>query len=605
MSEPKFDPASIRHKYRQERAKRLSDERQQIIALQHGEFAEYLDDPYSARIERESLRDEVSVVVIGGGFGGLLIGAQLRQAGVRSIRIIEQGGDFGGTWYWNRYPAAQCDVESYIYLPLLEELGYMPRERYSFQPEIYAHAQRIGHHFDLYRDACFHTHVTGLRWDSATQRWQISTDRGDAMRAQFVCVATGPLSRPKLPAIPGIASFEGASFHTSRWDYGYTGGSQDGRLNNLTDKTVGIIGTGATAIQCITPLAQYARRLLVFQRTPSTIGYRGNRPTDPKWAAGLGPGWQRHRMENFTNVVGGDDVGDLVQDGWTRAVREIYGDADVLALPADQRAEAIELADFKLSEQLRARIDEFVKDKAVAEALKPWYFYFCKRPCFHDEYFPAFNRPNVELIDTDGCGVEEITPDGVIVGGEKHELECLVFATGFEVGSAHSRPAEYEITGRGGLTLAGKFAAGMSSLHGMMTRDFPNLFFTPAAFTPGMFSQSVRCANYVHSLVEVSEHIGYIVKTCVERGIESVDVSEAAESAWVATIVAGPSGSSLGLRGSLDYLKRCTPSYLNNEGKPEEVRPQDRAFGGSAREFFALLRDWRASGELPGLEQSC
>ncbi len=188
----------------------------------------YLHDPYTEPVDRPPLIDDVTVAVIGGGFAGLITGARLTQAGIDDFRIIEKGGDFGGTWYWNRYPGAQCDVESYVYLPLLEETSYVPSEKYARAPEILEHCRRIARHFDLYERACLSTEVTAIAWDDDRLRWTITTNRGDRMSARFLVMGNGPLHRPKLPGIPGIAEFEGHSFHTSRWDYSYTGGDSNG-----------------------------------------------------------------------------------------------------------------------------------------------------------------------------------------------------------------------------------------------------------------------------------------------------------------------------------------------------------------------------------------
>src|ERR1051325_7541934 len=291
-----FDPEALKAKYRAEREKRLRADGNEQYREIKGEFAHYLDDPYVAPgFARAPLTDEVEVVVIGGGFGGLLAGARLREAGIDDIRIIEKGGDFGGTWYWNRYPGAACDIESYIYLPLLEELGTVPVEKYSRAPEILRHSRAIGDKFDLYRNACFQTEVKALHWDEAAARWIVRTNRGDAMKARFVVMADGPLHRPKLPGIPGVESFRGHSFHTSRWDYGYTGGDASGGLTKLRDKVAGIIGTRATAVQCVPHVAEGSKQLFVFQRTPSSIDVRANRPTDWDWAKSLQPGWQQQR----------------------------------------------------------------------------------------------------------------------------------------------------------------------------------------------------------------------------------------------------------------------------------------------------------------------
>ncbi len=321
-----FDPDALREKYRQERDKRVRPDGEAQYIEVSGLFAHYFeDDPYAASdFSRAPITEELEIAVIGGGFSGLLAGARLREAGLDDFRIIEAGGDFGGTWYWNRYPGAQCDIESYCYLPLLEELGYVPKEKYSYAREIYEHSQRVGHAYKLYDRALFQTRVNDLRWDEGLQRWRIGTNRGDDIKARFVITALGPANRAKLPGIPGIETFQGHSFHTSRWDYDYTGGDTTGGLTKLADKRVAIIGTGATAIQCVPFLGQYAQRLYVFQRTPSSVDRRGNAPTDPDWAKTLEPGWQRARRHNFADIVEGRPFEvDLVNDGWTDIFRSL------------------------------------------------------------------------------------------------------------------------------------------------------------------------------------------------------------------------------------------------------------------------------------------
>jgi cyclohexanone monooxygenase len=591
-STPAFDPDALRARYRAERDRRLRADGNDQYREVKGELAHFAEDPYvEPGFTREPLSDEVRVLVIGGGFGGLLAGARLREAGIGDLRILEKAGDFGGTWYWNRYPGAQCDVESYIYLPLLEELGYVPTEKYARAPEILAHSQAIGRRYDLYRGACFQTEVTELRWDEAAARWVVSTDRGDRMRARFVCMSNGPLNRPKLPGIPGIESFRGHSFHTSRWDYAYTGGDCHGNLAGLAGKRVGIIGTGATAVQCVPHLGAAAGHLYVFQRTPSSIDVRGNRPTDADWAKSLKPGWQRQRMDNFNILVsGGFQAEDLVADGWTDIIRKLLVMVQQPGsnLSPDGLVKTMELADFQKMEQIRARVDAIVKDEATAQALKPWYRQFCKRPCFHDEYLETFNRPNVTLVDTQGRGVDRVTPKGVVVGDVEYELDCLIYATGFEVGTDYTRRAGYEIVGRDGLTLTEKWADGVRTLHGMQSRGFPNCFILgpqQAGFT----------VNYPHLLDEQGRHVAYVVAQALERGVRTVEVSETAEAEWVDTILR------LSGRGR-EFLESCTPGYYNNEGKLSDRAAQNGFFGGGPVEFFRLLREWRERGDLAGLE---
>jgi len=590
-----FDPAALRAKYLAERDRRIRADGNEQYREIAGDFAHYLDDPYVAPgFTRAPLTDEIEVVVIGGGFGGLLAGARLREAGVDDIRVIEKGGDFGGTWYWNRYPGAACDVESYIYLPLLEEIGYLPVEKYSRAPEILAHSRAIGEHFDLYRNACFQTEVTGMAWDEAAARWIISTNRGDAMKARYVVMANGPLHRPKLPGIPGVETFKGHSFHTSRWDYAYTGGDSNGHLTGLKDKRVGIIGTGATAVQCVPHLAAAAKALFVFQRTPSSIDVRANRPTDPDWAASLQPGWQQHRMDNFNALVsGGFAEEDLVNDGWTDIIGNLImmmRNNAAAGQSMETIAETMQLADFQKMEQIRARVDQMVKDKAAAEALKPWYNQFCKRPCFHDEYLDAFNRPNVQLIDTQGRGVEAITEHGVVANGREYEIDCLIYATGFEVGTSYTRRAGYEVVGRGGVTLTQKWADGVSTLHGMHSRGFPNLFLISN-------SQSGFTVNFPHMINEQSRHLAYIVREASQRQARTVEASAEAEEAWVQTII-----SSAMMRQK--FQEECTPGYYNNEGQPSALAARNGSYGAGPVAFVKLLEDWRAAGELAGLEIS-
>jgi cyclohexanone monooxygenase len=591
-----FDPDALRAKYNEERDKRIrTDGNEQYVEVK-GDFSRYVDDPYvEPGFTREPLNDTVEVVIIGGGFGGLLAGARLREAGITDIRIIEKGGDFGGTWYWNRYPGAQCDIEAYIYLPLLEETGYIPKEKYSYAPEILAHARRIGEKFDLYKNACFQTQIRDIRWSEEECRWIIRTDRNDNIRARFVVMSNGPLNRPKLPGIPGIDTFKGHTFHTSRWDYGYTGGDTTGNLNKLGDKRVAIIGTGATAIQCVPYVAKYAKHLYVFQRTPSSVDERGNKPTDPEWVKTLTPGWQRRRMENFNLLVsGGSAEVDLVSDGWTDIIRNLGAiiprktKAEDEGVPPQELARMMELADFKKMNQIRARVDRIVKDKKTAEALKPWYRQFCKRPTFNDEYLPAFNRPNVTLVDTMGRGVDRITEKGLVFDGVEYEVDCIIFATGFEVGTAYTRRAGYEIYGRGGKALTDHWAAGLRTLHGFYSNGFPNCFHMG-------ITQNGLTANFPHMLDEQATHITEMIQRAKAQEARSLEPTVEAEEEWIATI----KQKALNNR---QFQESCTPGYYNNEGHVEEGGGFiGSAYGGGPIEFFEIVRKWREQEQMKGL----
>ncbi|HEV2365822.1 MAG TPA: NAD(P)/FAD-dependent oxidoreductase [Caulobacteraceae bacterium] len=587
-----FNPVALREKYRVERDKRLRPDANGQYVEVKGDFSHYIDDPYvQPGFARAPLADEVDALVIGGGFGGLMAAARLREAGVGKVRIIEKGGDFGGTWYWNRYPGAQCDIESYIYLPLLEETGYLPKEKYSFAAEIRAHARRIGEHFDLYKDACFQTEARSLTWLDDDKRWLVATSRNDAIRAKFVVMSNGPLNRPKLPGIPGIDSFKGVNFHTSRWDYGYTGGDSEGNLTGLTDKRVAVIGTGATAIQCVPHLGHWARHLYVFQRTPSSVDLRGNKPTDPGWAASLTPGWQKQRMDNFNILVsGGVQDEDMVSDGWTDIIRNLLSQEVVRAggaLSPEELAEQMEFADFRKMNQIRARVDADVTDSDTAEGLKPWYRQFCKRPTFSDDYLPTFNRPNVTLVDTGGRGVERVTKTGLVSGGKLYEVDCIIFATGFEVGTAYTRRAGCDVVGRGGRRLSDYWAGGMKTLHGYYSHGFPNCFhmgITQNAFTP----------NFPHMLDEQSRHIAAVVTEARLRQAAVVEPTAEAEAAWVTTVKDSP-------RPNLGFLEACTPGYYNGEGRPGGGGIFDDLYGPGSIIFFELVRQWRESG-MEGLE---
>jgi cation diffusion facilitator CzcD-associated flavoprotein CzcO len=592
-----FDPVALKQKYLEERDKRVLDEGNDQYIEVSAEFSHYQDDPYvKPGFTREPLFDTVEVAIIGGGFGGLLAGARMKEAGFTDVRMIEQAGDFGGTWYWNRYPGAMCDVESYCYLPLLEEMGYIPKHKYSFAPEIYQHSQNIAKHYDLYTNACLQTSVTELTWDEDAGYWTIKTNRGDEMKARNVLMANGPLNRPKLPGIPGINDFKGHTFHTSRWDYNYTGGDSTGNLTGLKDKKVGIIGTGATAVQCIPALGASSEQLYVFQRTPSSIDVRNNAETDPKWKDTLEPGWQKARRENFNVLVsGGDQDVDLVGDGWTEIMRKLTGIAAKTAskklgrrLTKAERGQFMEMADYKKMNQVRARAEEIVNDPKTAEALKPYYRQFCKRPCFHDEYLDTYNLPNVELVNTHGKGVERITEKGVVVDGIEYEVDCLVFATGFEVGTSYTRRAGYDINGID-KSLSKHWENGLRTMQGLQTNGFPNCFFLG-------FTQTAVTVNVPQALDEQAQHVAYILDQVRKQGKHVVEVTPQAEQAYVDEI------NRLDVSGTRFYTE-CTPGYYNNEGKEASKNGFFTGmYGGGSIRFFKLLAHWRDQGDMKGLD---
>ncbi len=583
-----LDVEALRQKYALERGRRLRpDGIGQYVEIA-GEFARFADDPWADKnFTRQPVTDEVDVAIVGAGFGGLLTGVRLRQLGVDSIRLIDRAADVGGTWYWNRYPGIACDVESYVYIPLLEELGYIPEHKYAKGSEIFGHCRRIAEHYDLYRDACLQTDVHEIRWEADTSRWVIKTNHGDEMRAKFISMANGYQAKPKLPGIPGINEFRGHTFHTSRWDYEYTGP----QLEHLADKRVGIIGTGATAVQCVPHLAAAAQRLYVFQRTPSSVDVRANGPTDPMWANTLEPGWQRRRIDNFQILTsGGQAEEDLVADAWTSITRKLpvmRHDTDATVSP-EQRTRDIEIADFAKMEEIRARVDEIVVDCATAEALKPWYGYFCKRPCFHDDYLQTFNRDNVTLVDTRGRGVEQITGAGVVVDGMTYELDLLIFATGFEVGTDYCRRTGFELIGRDGVTLTERWSDGVRTFQGLCANGFPNCFIESIA-------QAGLTVNFPYLLDIQATHAAWIIAWALEHGVAEVEASEAAEATWVQTVVQRSAATA-------ERARTCTPGYYNREGKADAKTRQGSFFFGGPTEYADLLAAWRADGDLAGLE---
>ncbi|MEP4650693.1 MAG: NAD(P)/FAD-dependent oxidoreductase, partial [Ilumatobacter sp.] len=588
------DRRQLHERYASERDKRIrADGNEQYIEVT-GLYSDYADDPYVAVEPRESLHDEVEFAFVGGGFAGLLTGAKLKQAGVDDVRIIEKGGDFGGTWYWNRYPGAQCDTAAFIYLPLLEETGHMPSEKYTHAPEIAEHCRRIGRHFDLYDNALFSTEVTGLEWDDDASRWIIRTNRGDEMRARHVAIGTGPLHRPKLPGIPGIDTFAGHSFHTSRWDYDYTGGDPSGApLTGLADKRVGIIGTGATAVQCVPHLARSAGELFVFQRTPSSIDARNNHDIDPEWFATLEPGWQKRWMENFTILqTGGFADEDLVMDGWTdisQRIRDRLLSAPEPDLSPEGFLKAYHDSDDEKMEEIRRRVEAIVADPDTVDALKPWYRQLCKRPCFHDDYLQAFNEAGTTLVHTDGQGVERITERGVVVDGVEYELDCLIYASGFEVGTEFTRRWGFDVTGRDGVLLSDHWVDGMTSLHGIHTRGFPNMYIVSPSQGANLIS------NVPHNLTEAGATIATVVAHARSVAATEVEVTEDAERQWVELLEAG--GRTFGGDPT------CTPGYYNNEGHgiADSARRNSLGYPEGPVAYFDHIERWRSSGEFAGL----
>ena len=534
-----------------------------------GEFSRYLDDVYSAPpIEREALADECEVLVIGGGFGALVLWYKLQAAGFTDVRFCEKGGDVGGTWYWNRYPGIACDVESYSYLPLLEEMGHFPSMKFASGFEILEYCQAMAERYGFYDRCLFHTTVERTVWDEADARWTVHTDRGDAMRARYVVLANGILTTPKLARIDGMESFAGQSFHTSRWDYNI----------DLEGKRVGIIGTGATAVQAVPEIAKVAGHLYVFQRTPSTIDVRDQRPTAPEeieqWKQE--PGWAKARRERLatissgrTALQGNDDFLSGKVDP-TKPKRQYDRE-----LTPEERIQAQLNSNFRIMEQIRARVDAVVHDPKTAAALKPYYPYGCKRPTFHDEFLPTFNRPNVTLVDTAPSGVRRITPKGVVHDDVEYELDVLIYATGFEwmgTGSFNM------IVGRDGRTLREKWRdEGVRTFLGIHSHGFPNLLIMSGPQGGG------GQFNFTRGLESHTDYVVWMLKTMRDRGARTVDVAKDAEDSYAAHCAEADTLTA--------PLRDCL-SYYNGDGN---AAPGSLAYYGGPAKWHALRAEAQGS----------
>jgi cyclohexanone monooxygenase len=531
------------------------------IAME-GEFSKYLEDVYStAPIEREPLNDECEILVVGAGFAGLLLWHKLRDAGFHDVRFCEKGGDVGGTWYWNRYPGIACDVESYSYLPLLEEMGYFPTMKFASGFEILEYCQTMAERSGFYDHCLFHTTVQQTVWDEATGHWMVATDRGDKMRARYVVLANGILTTPKLARIEGMETFKGKSFHTSRWDYNV----------DLDGQRVGIIGTGATAVQVIPEIAKVVKELYVFQRTPSTIDVRDQRTTTQQeidaWSRE--PGWARARRERLARISSGRTAlkaNDDYLSGKVADFRERRQYERELS-PAELMEKQLN-TNFRIMEQIRARVDAIVKDPKTAAALKPYYPYGCKRPTFHDEFLPTFNLPHVTLVDTAPLGVSRISAAGVVHNGVEYPLDVLIYATGFQWMATSTFNM---ITGRGGQTLRDKWGSeGVRTFLGLHSHGFPNLFIMSGPQGGG------GQFNFTRGIEGHVEYVVWMLKTLRGRGASVVDVRKEPENAYAEHC----READISTRPFRDCL-----SYYNGEGAAE---PGSLAYYGGPQKWHEL-----------------
>ncbi|KAH4133405.1 hypothetical protein HBH98_008350 [Parastagonospora nodorum] len=643
MSSNELD-AATQARYEKERNKRLrADGSAQFIALHESKELSHLNDDIWAdhaalNASEPAITDggKYEVVILGAGYGGLIFAARLIQAGVAAedIRLIDVAGGFGGTWYWNRYPGLMCDVESYMYMPLLEETGYMPKHKYAYGPELLEHAKRIAQHFGLSDKALFRSQATEVRWDDEVRSWKIQIIEGrgpnEARRqlnvsSRFMIVTGGVLNVPHVPKIPGLDSTEIPSFHSARWRYDLTGGTPEvQQLEKLREKRVGIIGTGATAVQIIPELAKWSKQLVVFQRTPSSCDARGQRATDPEeWKQiADGKGWQRRRIENFNHFLRAEPLEvNLVKDGWCEMPNFSAGAGSTRKVKiqpdgVEAHVKDLNIMDLPRAQRLRARVDSIVHDKDTAEKLKSWYPTFCKRPTFHDEHLPAFNQPNVQLVETAGFGVDEVTSHSVRVHDVEYELDLLVFSTGFRTAPTRkthtpARNCDVEIIGRSGLNMNQKWdAQGPLTLHGCCTHDFPNLFFTgltqsgaACEYSSSILYQTLILeGNFSYMLNNHAEHVAFLIQSArslTQSNRCTVEPSVKAEEQWA--------DETASLSNWFASWGTCTPGYWNNYGTPitrvDEMKRAARSapWGFGSQDYVERLEKWRASGGLQDL----
>ncbi|MFT3965080.1 MAG: NAD(P)/FAD-dependent oxidoreductase [Sphingobium sp.] len=593
------DIPALRAKYLQERDKRLNTkgQAQYVRPTEETPVKDYTADPHKPVIERAPISEEIDVIILGAGWGGTIAAYHLTQAGVTDFRNVDTAGDFGGVWYWNRYPGVQCDNDAYCYLPLLEETGFMPSQKFSEGKEIQGYCRFIADQKGFADRALFHTQITDLKWDDASQRWQVTTNRGDDIRARFVVMACGVMNMPKLPNIAGIGSYKGKMFHTSRWEYDYTGGSYGNPvLDKLKDKKVAILGTGATSIQAVPYLAKYAEQLYVIQRTPSSVDERPNPKTDETWFKAQPTGWQKDRMDNFHRAAmemfkPGEE--DLVCDIWTEVARNLSAELAAEGWPEMTPAEFMErreVVDYQVMERMRQRVAALVNDPDTAEALKPYYRFMCKRPLSNDDYYPAFNQPNVKLIDVSSTkGLESLTEKGFIAGGQEYEVDCFIFASGFEVTSDLERRWGIDtVIGRNGESIYDHWRDGPKTLHGTMTHGFPNQFFIG-------YIQGASYASVTEQFGQQGYHSAYIIAEALKRGLTSVEPTQEAQDAYVKQF------EEIAIDLSA-FQNECTPSYFNNEGdKTKQKWALFHSWGYGWHNFQEMVGAWREKGDLEGL----
>jgi cyclohexanone monooxygenase len=500
---------------------------------------------------------DFDAIVVGAGFAGLYMLHRLRSMGLR-VRVFETASDVGGTWYWNCYPGARCDVESMEYsYQFSEELQqeWEWTERYATQPEILRYIHHVADRFDLRRDVQLETRVTATTFDEAIGRWTVETDDGKRATARYCVMATGCLSARNVPNIKGLNSFAGALYHTGAWPH---------EEIDFTGKRVGVIGTGSSAIQCIPEIAKQAAQVHVFQRTPAYSVPAHNRPLDPAEQAAIKaeyPAFRARAKQNRAGIlftVGEKSIFEVSAEERQREFEERWAKGGIPFLGAYADIfESIEANDIA-AEFIRSKIRSIVKDPAIAELLCPHTIAGCKRLCVDTDYFATYNRPNVDLVDVRTNPIEEITPNGVKVGGQLYEVDVLILATGFDaMTGALSR---IDIRGKGGRKLTDKWADGPRSYLGVALAGFPNLFTITGPGSPSVLS---------NMLPSIEQHVDWIAD-CIEymreQKLDRIEATQTAEDDWVAHVQEVANAS---------VYPSCDSWYLgaNIPGKPRVFAP--------------------------------
>ena len=574
----------LRRRYREEQQKRIRPDGM----AQWRELGEELDrDPFvEPGFTRAEVVEEATVVIVGGGFAGMLTAIDLGKHGITDFRIVEKAGDFGGTWYWNRYPGCMCDVESYVYLPLLEETCYMPTEHYASATQTLQIRQVAGSHLRPLPPRSFQTDLTGAEWDEEAQRWQVTTSRGDRIAARFLVLAGGILHKAKLPGIPGIDEFAGKAFHTSRWDYGYTGGSPHGAHGQVGSQACGHHRHRChRVVQVVPQVAAVAKELYVFQRTPSAVGVLDQQPTDVEWFKSLKPGWQHERIVNFTQAVtGAQPEVDMVADGWT----EVMWVDTQRGSKSEEETEALERIDFEVMEAIRQRVDEVVEDQATADRLKPYWGKHCKRVCFHDGYLRRSTGPTCtwwtpRAVASTRSRRAACGQRSRVSGGPSH----LRLRLRSDHGSAP--PARLRPQGSRWHRAVGRWAQGAHTLHGVLASGFPNLLLI--SLVQGGFG-----TNFSHLLSESAKHVAHIIEACTEQEIVTIEPEEVAEEEWLSVLLA------VGVGGAR-YFQSCTPSFYNSEQQAIDTRAaRNLTYSGSLLDYIGYLERWREDPDFSGVK---